>query len=144
MWVRRLTGNDRAATDELVQETFLDLVRHVRAGGTAPVDVGWLIVTCRHRHLDGLRSRRRRERREQAVWTDRSRDGAAAVDDERLDALAQLPADQRTALVLRYVDDLSVPEVARAMRRSVHATESLLARARAAMRAGTPMAGEEA
>jgi RNA polymerase sigma-70 factor (ECF subfamily) len=38
-------------------------------------------------------------------------------------------------LVLRYVDDLSVAEVAREMGRSVHATESLLTRARTALRA---------
>ena len=36
--------------------------------------------------------------------------------------------------VLRYVDELSVPDVARELGRSVHATESLLVRARAALR----------
>ena len=51
------------------------------------------------------------------------------------DALGQLPADYRVALVLRYVDELSVPDVARELGRSVHATESLLVRARAALRA---------
>jgi RNA polymerase sigma-70 factor (ECF subfamily) len=37
-------------------------------------------------------------------------------------------------LSLRYLDDLTVPEVADALGRSVHATESLLARARRAFR----------
>ena len=36
-------------------------------------------------------------------------------------------------LALRYVDDLSVEEIATAMGRSVHATESLLVRARRAL-----------
>jgi RNA polymerase sigma-70 factor (ECF subfamily) len=35
---------------------------------------------------------------------------------------------------MRYVDDMSVPEVAAAIGRSVHATESLLARARESLR----------
>jgi RNA polymerase sigma-70 factor (ECF subfamily) len=49
-------------------------------------------------------------------------------------ALLQLPGPQRTALALRYLDGLSVPEVARHLDRSVHATETLLVRARAALR----------
>jgi DNA-directed RNA polymerase specialized sigma24 family protein len=37
--------------------------------------------------------------------------------------------------VLKYVDDLPVADVARELGRSVHATESLLARGRASLRA---------
>ena len=59
----------------------------------------------------------------------------ASVDDTvALDALGKLNADQRTALVLRYVDDLSVPQVAAHLQRTVHATEALLVRARIAFR----------
>jgi catechol 2,3-dioxygenase-like lactoylglutathione lyase family enzyme len=42
--------------------------------------------------------------------------------------------DQRAALTLRYLDGLPVAEVAACVGRSVHATETLLARARAALR----------
>lgn len=48
--------------------------------------------------------------------------------------LQGLRPDQRTALALRYVEDLTVAEVAVAMSRSVQATESLLVRARRALR----------
>ena len=48
--------------------------------------------------------------------------------------LKGLPGDQRTALALRYVEGMAVVEVASAMGRSVRATESLLARARRALR----------
>lgn len=134
-YASRLTGHHRAATEELVQETYLALVRHVRREPEEPVDVGWLIVTCRHRFLDDLRGSRRRQRRERLA-EDATTAAAASprTDDPRLDAVAVLPSDQRAALVLRYVDDLPVPEVARALGRSVHATESLLARARTAVR----------
>ena len=46
----------------------------------------------------------------------------------------QLSGPQRAALTLRHLDGLSVPEVARHLDRSVHATETLLVRARAALR----------
>ena len=49
-------------------------------------------------------------------------------------ALARLPAPQRAALTLRYLDGLPVAEVARHLGRSLRATETLLARSRAALR----------
>jgi RNA polymerase sigma-70 factor (ECF subfamily) len=49
-------------------------------------------------------------------------------------ALDQLPESQKSALVLRYMDGLSVPEVAALTAKSVHAVESLLARGCASMK----------
>jgi RNA polymerase sigma-70 factor (ECF subfamily) len=48
--------------------------------------------------------------------------------------LADLAPHHRAALTLRYVDDLSVPDVALLLQRTVHATEALLVRARSAFR----------
>ena len=48
--------------------------------------------------------------------------------------LDQLGVHHRAALTLRYLDGLPVPEVARHLDRTVHATEALLVRARAAFR----------
>ena len=56
----------------------------------------------------------------------------ATVDTRRL-LDSPLP-QHRAALTLRYLDDLSVPEVAQLLGRSVHATEALLVRARVAFR----------
>jgi RNA polymerase sigma-70 factor (ECF subfamily) len=47
---------------------------------------------------------------------------------------ACLPAPQRAALTLRYLDGLPVAEVATHLGRSLRATETLLVRARAALR----------
>jgi len=55
-------------------------------------------------------------------------------DDLAMLALAAIPRDQRLALVLRHVDELSVPEIAAALGRSIEAVESLLSRARAGFR----------
>ena len=49
-------------------------------------------------------------------------------------ALRCLPPQQRAALTLRYLDGLPVAEVAGHLGRSVHATETLLVRSRAALR----------
>ena len=65
--------------------------------------------------------------------------GSSLSDDEPtssdvLDQLDQLQPLHRAVLVLRYVDDLSVPEVATAIGRNLTPTNSLLARARAELR----------
>jgi RNA polymerase sigma-70 factor (ECF subfamily) len=49
-------------------------------------------------------------------------------------ALSRLSAHHRAALTLRYLDGLPVAEVAGGLGRSLHATETLLVRARAAFR----------
>ena len=129
-YATRLTGGDRPFADEIVQETYLQLLR-----GPAPrdgADIGWLIVACRHRFLDALKRDRRRTDREL-----RALEKPAAAPEpggEATDALGALPVDYRVVLVLRYVDGLSVSEIATEIGRSRRATESLLARARAALR----------
>ena len=50
------------------------------------------------------------------------------------EVLEELGAHHRTALTLRYLDGLSVPEVAEHLDRTVHTTEALLVRARNAFR----------
>jgi RNA polymerase sigma-70 factor, ECF subfamily len=131
-YATRLTGGDRALADELVQETYLGLLRLHRNGTAPEVDVGWLIVSCRHRFLDLVRRERRRLDRELRAAAPPSEQGGGQG--AATDALARLTVDHRTVLVLRYVDALDVPEIARQIGRSVHATESLLSRARAALR----------
>lgn len=130
-YASRLTGGDATSADELVQETYLGLLRRIREGRKEAVDVGWLIVSCRHRYLDQLkRDTRGRARELRAIGRPLMQDDGGRA----IDALADVPADQRAVLVLRYVDEMTVSEVAQAMGRTVHATESLLARARTTLR----------
>jgi len=49
-------------------------------------------------------------------------------------ALAELPTDQRTALVLLVYEEMSYKEIARVMNRSVRAVDSLLVRTRVNLR----------
>jgi RNA polymerase sigma-70 factor (ECF subfamily) len=130
-YASRLTGGDRAWADELVQDTYLAVLQRIRAGLAEPVDIGWLVVACRHRFLDQLKQQRRSRARERRSATPEMIDQSACA---AIDALAEVPDEHRAALVLRYVDDLTVNDVARALDRSVRATESLLVRARASLR----------
>ena len=119
--------------EDLVQETYLGVLRRLQAGERLDLSAGYLIVVCRSRFLDQLKAERRRTARERRVMTPTSTSSEPA-DAAATTALADLPDAQRAALVLRYLDDLTVEAVARHLGRSVRATESLLARGRAAMR----------
>jgi RNA polymerase sigma-70 factor, ECF subfamily len=100
--------------------------------------VAWLVGVARHKLVDHWR----RVAREQRGLTAVQRNSRDVEDpwDEVLDAeaayvaLSRLSAPQRLALTLRYLDGLPVAEVATHLDRSVHATETLLVRARAALR----------
>lgn len=127
-----------AVAEDLTAETFMAAVVAVGQGQLREVTVAWLIGVARHKLVDHWR-RVARERRGLAA-VEQEPDDADDPWDEVLDtqaahsALLRLSVPQRLALTLRYLDGLSVPEVAEHLGRSVHATETLLVRARAALR----------
>jgi RNA polymerase sigma-70 factor (ECF subfamily) len=129
-------GNGPLAED-LTAETFLAAVAALQRG-TAELSVGWLITVARRKLVDHWRRATREERKLQAVAGEPVAEDAPW--DEQLDAtragtvLAELGSHHRAALTLRYVDGLPVAEVAQHLDRTVHATEALLVRARAAFR----------
>jgi RNA polymerase sigma-70 factor, ECF subfamily len=129
---------DSATAEDLTSETFLAAVRNREDDRRAPLDVPWVIGVARHKLADHWRRRAREDRLRDAL-----EQGPAPDDDPwdvRLDqmraneVLAALGPHHRLALTLRYVDGLPVAEVAELLGRTPNATESLLARARAAYR----------
>lgn len=126
-----------ATAEDLTAETFMAAVTSIDRGAVGEVTTAWLVGIARHKLVDHWRRLERAARNLQAVadppieddpW-DAQLDGFLARD-----VLARLGAHHRAALTLRYVDDLSVPEVAGVLDRTVHATEALLVRARRAFR----------
>jgi RNA polymerase sigma-70 factor, ECF subfamily len=126
--------------EDLTAETFMAAVAAVgqgRAPGTG-VTVAWLVGVARHKLADHWRRTAREQRGLAAVAV--LAEDADDPWDEHLDAqvahaaLARLPGPQRAALTLRYLDGLPVAEVAACLGRSEDATETLLVRARAALR----------
>ena len=131
------SGN-RSLAEELTAETFVAAMGSLRARTTSQPTVAWLIGIARHKLVDHWR---RTERDERAVRVL----GGALVEPEdpweaEIDALRArevlmgLGTQHRAALTLRYLDGLPVTEVAAHLDRTVHATEALLVRARAAFR----------
>ena len=130
-------GGSRAVAEDLTQEKFMSAVRQIKGQGTRPDSpIAWVLGIARHKLIDHYRRQAREQRRLEAVAGEASVDEWIEWDDnasrERaVAALGDVAELQRAALVLRYMDGLSVPEVARSLGKSVHATESLLARGRA-------------
>jgi RNA polymerase sigma-70 factor (ECF subfamily) len=127
---------DRSTAEDLTQEVFMAGVS--RAVAREEIGVPWLMATARNKLVDHWRARAREDHKlglvhsappppdtELPVISDL---GAADA------ALATLNPTYRAALVLRHVDDLSVPEVAAQLGRTVAATEQVLTRARVAFR----------
>lgn len=131
-------ARDRVLAEDLTGETFLAAVSAVHRGIAPEPSVGWLIGIARHKLVDHWR-RAERESRQLRLVHDTTEEHDDPWDAE-LDAirarqvLEQVASQHRAALTLRYLDGLAVPEVAKYLGRTVHATEALLVRARAAFR----------
>lgn len=139
-------GGRVAVAEDLTQETMLAAVK----SASTPDDPGsimpWLYGIARHKLMDQYR-REDRERRHFGGPIDQD-DGdiaeSAALPDLDLESLPvrdaviatldALAPRQRAALVLRYFDGCDVPTTAESLNVSVHAAESLLARARTSFR----------
>ena len=127
-------SGDVSLAEDLTSEVFLAAARSVRRGGPAHLTVAWLIAVARNKLVDHWRRRSREERGLQLMATETL--GMEAPPFEEIEegraqaTLYRLPAHYAAALTLRYVDGLPVPAVAAEMGRTLHATESLLARAR--------------
>ena len=127
-----------ALAEDLTAETFMAAVAAVRAQQLREVSVAWLVAVAPNKLVDHWRWVAREQRGLAVVGQDQeiSDDPWEEVLDMQAahSALSCLSVPQRLALTLRYLDGLSVPEVAEHLGRSVHATETLLTRARAALR----------
>lgn len=133
-YVYRMLGNPHEA-EELVQVALVQAWKHIggfRGGSSFKT---WLYRIATNRCINKVTRRKptvelpetlvgpESEEPEQAF---RGRQRAEAV----RQALDELPADQRAALVMATWDDMSYKEIGRAMGRSARAVDSLLFRAR--------------
>lgn len=132
-------AGDAAAAEDVVQEAFLAGVEELRRARAIDDPRRWIFGLARHKLYDHYRRTMREERKLARIWRaperpDEWADGFEVTQQGTFTTLAALPPSQRAVLTLRYLDDLPVPEIAAAIGRSVHATESLLARGRQSFR----------
>lgn len=135
----RLDGNGDAA-EEAVQRALIRALDHLHTFRGDAALLTWLCTVCRH-EIAGWIAREVREDGLRLV-------GSAAADADGPEAALQrhelsrlvhvtldgLPGRYGEALEWKYIDDLSVDEIARRLGVGYKAAESLLSRARAAFR----------
>ncbi|MDQ3938740.1 MAG: RNA polymerase sigma factor, partial [Chloroflexota bacterium] len=133
-------GGDQGLAEELTQQTFIQALERQDTFAGRSSDMTWLVAIARNKLADHYRRVDREERRHLRLIVReinvQDGDSTWALEDREVvqAALRGLPALQRAAVVLCYVDGLSVREAAEILKRSESATESLLSRARERLR----------
>jgi RNA polymerase sigma-70 factor (ECF subfamily) len=130
----RLTAGNHQQAWDLTQEAWLKVISDLNRGEALRPSVGLLITVVRSRFIDQLRRSKRLPAKLALVWP-----GERTVDDvdpsDVVAALDQLQPEHRAVLMMVYVDDLHVDDVARALGVSRSTTYSLMERARNELRA---------
>lgn len=116
-----LTG-DRAAAQDLVQEAIVKVFARMRTGFTPDVAEAYVRRTMLTLYIDGFRRRRGWAAVRHLVATDApgngSHEGATADRMDLAAALVTLAPQERACVVLRFYEDLTVPEIADRMKLS--------------------------
>lgn len=125
---------DRRAAEDVVQQTFLELVRAAESiSGDGRSLRAWLFRSARFNCLDELRRRRRRPEKPTAEIPETHQvaavEGPTELDPELEAALRTLSERQRSLLVLRHVLGFSGDETAKVMKMTRAAAYAATARA---------------
>lgn len=123
--------HDRVAAEELAQEVFLQLHRHWAAIQSAEHLLFWLRKTATHRAIDA--SRKRKAKAEVALDEAAEPTVFERVHDTLLSAylnrmVGTLPEKARSAILLRYQEDMELNEIAKVLEMNVSTVKTHLAR----------------
>ncbi|GEA87764.1 SigE family RNA polymerase sigma factor [Cellulomonas cellasea] len=112
-----LTG-DLAAAEDLVQDALLKVFVRTRTGFRPDVAEAYVRRTVLTLYVDGYRRRRHLGALRHLLARDAAHEGPDTSAPDRLDlraALATLAPQERACVVLRFYEDLTVPEIAERM-----------------------------
>ena len=139
-FVYRVLGN-AADADDVAQDVFVRVYQNLDTYRAETKFSTWLFALARNAAIDRLRWRERHPTEtiesttELAATSGTAEDVAASeMSNQIAAAVAKLPEDQRTALVLAEYHDLSYAEIAKVMRCSEKSVESRLYRAKQTLR----------
>jgi RNA polymerase sigma-70 factor (ECF subfamily) len=134
-------GGDESAAEDLLQETLLEAVRGASAFRAEASASTWMCAIARRRLARYYESERKAEMARRSLSLVHDGSGAAGPGDDMLErqdevvrALGRLPALQRQVLVLKYLEDMSVIDIAGQLDRSRVQVQSLLQRGREGLR----------
>jgi RNA polymerase sigma-70 factor, ECF subfamily len=134
-YLLRLCGGDREQAWDLTQDSWVVVVDRLAQGQTDKATVGYLLSVARSRYLDAWRRQRRQQRKLRLVWAAaREKESPEISAAKVLEHLSVCRDEHRVVLMLAYVDDLPVAEIAELLGSSVSSTYALLARARTELR----------
>lgn len=134
-YLLRLCGGDREQAWDLTQDAWVTVVDRLARGESGKATIGYLISVARSRYLDTWRRQQRLQRKLRLVWAGaRAAEPAEVSAANVLEHLSVCGEEHRAVLMLAYVDDLPVPEIAELLGCSVSSTYALLARARDELR----------
>jgi DNA-directed RNA polymerase specialized sigma24 family protein len=108
-----LAGPDRAAAEQIVRRVYAELAARAQRGDTRSAGFGVLRRAVRHEWLTHLRDPSRVVDQQPAV---------------RVRMLAELPAGERTVVVVRLVDEMSVAQTSEVIGVTDRVVETLFAR----------------
>ena len=130
----RVGGNDTVAED-VVQETFVEAVRSAATFRGESALSTWMCTIARRRLARHFEHERRQEVARRGLTVVPAEDMPSFEDrDEVVRALGRLTPLHRQVLVLKYLDQRSVEEIAQELGRTAVQVQSLLQRARDGLR----------
>ena len=142
-------GKDRAAAEDIIQETFLSALKSAKNFQARSKLYTWLVSIAHHKIVDYYRHQEVERKHFNHFSNDPPGEKPEIVDEslsvsdmvehaESNDviekALMSLPVDYRQVLLLKYVEDMPVAEICQVMKRSPKSVEGLLTRSRKALR----------
>ena len=133
-------GNHSEDAEDILQETMLAVTRNLRRFEGNSRLYTWLYSIAQHKLHDFFRRQKRDRTHLDPVPSEDldlavpAEEGALIRKDDFERAFQRLPGHYRTVLVGKYIDGFSVSELAVVMQRSEKSIESLLTRAREALR----------
>ena len=134
-YLLKMCGGDRDQAWDLTQDSWMAVVGQLRKGQAGAATVPYLISTARTKYIDGWRRQERLQSKLRLVWSGSvdSDTGAPSTSDV-LEHLADCSPTSRVVLMMAYVEDIPVAEIARQLDKPLSSTYSILARARIELR----------
>ena len=124
-----MLGNEADAEDA-VQETFISYLKNKPTFKEAEHEKAWLITTAKNKCRDALRQRRRRPQISLEDLREPSYEPPDSSDSGILEALMSLPEKFRLVLILHYVEEYRVEDIARIIEKTPSAVKMRLQKGR--------------
>jgi RNA polymerase sigma factor (sigma-70 family) len=130
----RRVGGDTQLAEDVAQRVFTAAARHARHLARHPDLTGWLYVTARHLAANVVRAEQRRKARETKAHVMSLLNAPETFDWSRVapvldDAIEQLGAVDRTAILLRFMERRAYAEIGATLRLSEDAARMRVDRA---------------